>query len=170
MAYEFTKLADAPLLDSVPTGANAFVETDGAVCRAPGAGLGGGMKTAVFTMTQDSESGVSTLASASNPTFSATCSMSYAEARALLLAGEALGVVFKTNVAPMMGGSGLAPASWYGMGAMFMDSSLINGMQLLDSAGDSGFTEGIIVQTAFAGETLMFYWLPDGTISTTNPG
>lgn len=42
MAYEFKKLSDVTLLDSVPSGATVLAEVDGAIRRVPGDGLGGG--------------------------------------------------------------------------------------------------------------------------------
>lgn len=42
MAYEFKKLSDVTLLDSVPEGATVLAEVDGAIRRVPGDGLGGG--------------------------------------------------------------------------------------------------------------------------------
>lgn len=51
MAYEFTKLSEVELLESVPDNASAFVEVDGTVKRVPGSGLGGGgVKTAIVKM------------------------------------------------------------------------------------------------------------------------
>lgn len=41
MAYEFKKLSDVTLLDSVPQGATVLVEVDGVINRVPGDGLGG---------------------------------------------------------------------------------------------------------------------------------
>lgn len=49
MDFNFKKLADVEALTEVPENANALVEVDGVIKRAPGAGLGGGAgKTLIF--------------------------------------------------------------------------------------------------------------------------
>lgn len=51
MSYEFKRLGEVEALESVPEGANALIEVDGVIKRAPGAGLGGngGGKTLIIT-------------------------------------------------------------------------------------------------------------------------
>lgn len=43
--YEFKKLSDVTLLDSVPEGATVLAEVDGVINRVPGGGLGGGTQS-----------------------------------------------------------------------------------------------------------------------------
>lgn len=91
MAYDFQKLADVELMEEVPDGASAFVAVDGVVKRVPGSGLGGGgVATAILRI--DSESNASAKA-ASIPVrkLPITCdNYTYAQARAVLEAGNPL--------------------------------------------------------------------------------
>lgn len=74
----FTKLADAPILEEVPDGAKVYAEVDGKVYRVAGDNLGGGMKTALFFVHQKSAN-----------YYYATCqNMTYDKAKAMLMAGE----------------------------------------------------------------------------------
>ena len=41
MSYEFKRLGEVEALENVPEGANALIEVDGVIKRAPGTGLGG---------------------------------------------------------------------------------------------------------------------------------
>lgn len=102
MMYDFQKLADVELLEEVPEGASAFVEVDGAVKRVPGSGLGGGgVATAILRYSADAEGrkaegGIAVQISA--PTYTQipiTCdNMTYAQALAVLQAGEPLAVMY----------------------------------------------------------------------------
>lgn len=83
MAYEFTKLADVPALAEVPEGANAFIEVAGEIKRVPGAGLVGGIPTAIIRLTIETDS------DGEWTSISGTCdNMTFAEAKAILTAGE----------------------------------------------------------------------------------
>lgn len=105
MMYDFQKLADVELLEEVPEGASAFVEVDGAVKRVPGSGLGGGgVATAILRDSADAEgrkaAGGDVQISA--PTYTQipiTCdNMTYAQALAVLQAGEPLAVMLRSGV------------------------------------------------------------------------
>lgn len=50
MAYEFKRLSDVTLLDSVPNNATVLAEVDGAIRRVPGNGLGGGNSAGGYTV------------------------------------------------------------------------------------------------------------------------
>lgn len=108
MAYDLQRLADVELLDEVPDGASAFIEIDGDVRRVPGSGLGGGVKTAILRYSDDSnteeraateekavEEGTAAQAMIASPTeLPFTCdNMTYAQARAVLEAGQPLAVM-----------------------------------------------------------------------------
>lgn len=91
MAYEFKKLADVELLESVPANANILVETGNAIYRAPSNKLTDDVRTVIFTLIHaDGQDAMLKL--------SATGNMSFAEAEALLLAGKPLGVMFMGNI------------------------------------------------------------------------
>ena len=103
MAYDFQKLADVELLEEVPDGASAFVAVDGVVKRVPGSGLGGG-GVATAILRYSSENNASTNATtmvAVQPTVNKlpiTCdNYTYAQARALLEAGDPFTAMLYTN-------------------------------------------------------------------------
>lgn len=76
----FTKLADAPILEKVPDGAKVYAEVDGKVYRVAGDNLGGGIKTALFFVPSEQEGA---------ERYYTTCqNMTYDEAKAMLMAGE----------------------------------------------------------------------------------
>lgn len=108
MAYDLQRLADVELLSEVPDGASAFIEIDGDVRRVPGSGLGGGVKTAILrygdedsaeeraaTEGQGAEGGTPAQIAIASPTeLPFTCdNMTYAQARAVLEAGQPLAVM-----------------------------------------------------------------------------
>lgn len=100
--YDFKKLSEVELLSEVPEGASAFVEVDGDVKRVPGSGLGGGgVATAILRYNTDAEEqkaegGIAVQISA--PTYTqipCTCdNMTYAQALAVLQAGDPLAVMY----------------------------------------------------------------------------
>lgn len=109
MAYDLQRLADVELLSEVPDGASAFIEIDGDVRRVPGSGLGGGVKTAILRYSDEDsdtapraateekavEEGTAAQAAIATPTeLPFTCdNMTYAQARAVLEAGQPLAVM-----------------------------------------------------------------------------
>ena len=96
MAYEFTKLSEVELLESVPDNASAFVEVDGTVKRVPGSGLGGGgVKTAIVKMPgyDSAVSDVQTNATsivADEATAPTVVNMTFEEAYGIMASGEPL--------------------------------------------------------------------------------
>ena len=96
MAYEFTKLSEVELLESVPDNASAFVEVGGTVKRVPGSGLGGGgVKTAVVKMPNydSTVSGLQTNATsivADGSTAPTVVNMTFEEAYGIMASGEPL--------------------------------------------------------------------------------
>lgn len=156
MAYNFAKLADAELLESVPENANAFVEIEGAVKRVPGSGLGGS-KTAVIVIDEGTASSVSLLsasdgARATSET-TATCeNMTFEEAKAAILAG-----VFAANIL----------ATQYGATVVFLVSGAIYFPAESPKAKASAAStpENIML----AADSLNLYWTPDGVISSVAP-
>lgn len=158
MAYEFKRLADAELLESVPDGATAFVEVEGVVKRVPGDGLGGGgIPTAIFQLNTDSGDAASTLAAedgsrAGTTIYTATCTnMTYDEAKAILLSGQPLD-------ARLMGAVDVS-----GVLAHFDTPSISGGCISMDEFEAVGFAF-LYWDQGYARTT--FYWLPDGTITT----
>lgn len=79
MSYDFKKLGDVELLDSVPDGANAFIESNGEIRRVSGASLGGDeSNVAIIRVTLPSDtlsvSALSSLSTLSPVTLSAALS------------------------------------------------------------------------------------------------
>lgn len=103
MAYDFQKLADVELLEEVPDGASAFVAVNGDVKRVPGSGLGGGgVATAILRVANESDASASAVmpATAEQPVkkLPITCdNYTYAQARAVLEAGNPLAVMLNIN-------------------------------------------------------------------------
>lgn len=140
--YDFQKLADVELLEEVPEGASAFVEVDGAVKRVPGSGLGGGgVATAILRSSadaegQNAESGIAVQNAESTYTqIPVTCdNMTYAQALAVLQAGEPLAVMLYSG----------AEGAW---GTAIM----------------VGITDGYICPSFISGDDSMsLYWNADG--------
>ena len=140
--YDFQKLADVELLSEVPEGASAFVEVDGDVKRVPGSGLGGdGVATAILRYSadeegQNAESGIAV--TAVKPTYTqipVTCdNMTYAQAKAILDAGQPLAVMLYVG----------AEGAW-------------------GTAITVGITDGYICPEFLAGDsTSSMYWNADG--------
>lgn len=168
----FTKLADAELLDSVPENANAFVEVEGTVKRVPGSGLGGdsGIPTAILKLNMDSgdtasvqsllSGGVATMAAGDNTRaaaaetiYTATCdNMTYDEVKEIFLAG---GSVNARLHAMQDNGS---------QGALCFDSCSVEGGYFNVSGVEAIGFNFISYLASYSGIT--FYWLPDGTIAT----
>lgn len=154
----FTKLADAPILESVPDGAKVYAEVDGKVYRVAGDNLGGGVKTAVFKVVQEDqtepmslrEAGVATASAGDNARdsinyFYTTCeNMTFEEAKALLLAGK-----------PLAAGISLVKVSGGVMvGCVF-------GMQA--GVGLEGIDDGVPIIVYNSNE--IYCWHPDGTFT-----
>lgn len=105
--YDFKKLSEVELLSEVPDGASAFVEVNGDVKRVPGSGLGGGgVATAILRYSadaegQNAESGIAVAKASSAPTLTEmpiTCdNYTYAQAKAILDAGQPLAVMLQTE-------------------------------------------------------------------------
>lgn len=97
-ALNFTKLADAPILEEVPDGAKVYAEVDGKVYRVAGDNLGGGggsepvvihLDASSITSVQSLLSGAATVDSdSSTQTFPVTCDMAYNEALAAARSGK----------------------------------------------------------------------------------
>lgn len=160
MAYEFKRLADAELLESVPDGATAFIETEGVVKRVPGDGLGGGgIPTAIFRMDYTADS-ASTLAAGDGARqaatiYTATCdNMTFDEAKAILLAGNPL------DARLIIDATGLI-----GEGVLTYECAAATSTGMMEYNGTTGvgatFAPGIL-----GWSSTTFYWLADGTITT----
>jgi hypothetical protein len=97
MDFNFKKLADVEALTEVPENANALVEVDGVIKRAPGAGLGGGggIKTAIIKCDYYDEalSGGAMESSASDDCPYSCINMTFEEAYQTMAAGEPLTAV-----------------------------------------------------------------------------
>ena len=96
MAYEFTKLSEVELLESVPDNASAFVEVDGTVKRVPGSRLGGGgIKTAVVkapgydSAVSDVQTNATSIV-ADEATAPTVVNMTFEEAYGIMASGEPL--------------------------------------------------------------------------------
>lgn len=173
MSYEFKKLGDVELLDTVPEGANAFIEADGEIRRVPGSNLGGvgGIPTAILHMTLDTgeasavsladlASGTATLAAGDNARassatiYTATCdNMTFAEARDLLLAGEAFDARLVIDATGMMG---------EGLTTIESAAAVSTGVMAANGQAVVGMTFNNQLPIGF----IAFYWLEDGTITT----
>lgn len=108
MAYEFTKLSEVELLESVPDNASAFVEVGGTVKRVPGSGLGGGgIKTAVVkapnydSAVSDAQTNATSIV-ADGATAPTVVNMTFEEAYGIMASGEPLMslLMFASNSAP----------------------------------------------------------------------
>lgn len=158
MAYEFKRLADAELLESVPDGATAFIETEGVVKRVPGDGLGGGgIPTAIFRMDPIADS-ASTFAAGDGariaPIYTATCdNMTFDEAKAILLAGNPL------DVRLIIDASGTI-----GEGTTIYECAAGVSTGILEYNGNT--VAGATFTPMSGGGNITFYWLSDGTITT----
>lgn len=165
----FTKLADAPVLEEVPDGAKVYAEVDGKVYRVAGDNLGGGgIKTAIFKLNADSgdgasvqsllSGGVATLDAGDNarvgynPVYTATCdNMTYEKCKAIFLAG---GSVNARLVAHEDADSGTG----------YVDEPSISGGYFNgDGIETCGFAFSSYIKQY---DIVTFYWLPDGTITT----
>lgn len=132
MVYDFQKLADVELLEEVPDGASAFVAVNGDVKRVPGSGLGGGGGVATAILRPSSESNASAKevkGTAVQPTVKKlpiTCdNYTYAQARAMLEAGDPLTAmifVSKNNMSGWMSCSPIAFSDNY-IFMMFIDGT-----------------------------------------------
>lgn len=154
----FTRLADAPMLETVPDNATAYAEVDGKVYRVPGDSLGsggGGIKTAIIQLnllTEASEASETARTSNESYKFTGTCqNMTYDEAKAILLDGQPLAVMLMMDVGSLLNVGSEVPASWYADGCIFM------------KIGDN---EVLGVQVTFLSQTILLGWSPDGSIST----
>ena len=146
----FKKLADAPVLEEVPDGAKVYAEVDGKVYRVAGDNLGGGgIPTAIFHLVTETAEEKATRANDA-PTFTATCdNMTFAECLALFEAGKSVDARL------------VADADYY-LGKAHEDApSLSGGMFSYGDLTIIGFT----FKSTFCGDSL-YYWLPDGTITT----
>lgn len=173
MSYEFKKLGDVELLDTVPENANAFIEADGEIRRVPGSNLGGGggIPTAILHMTYDTgtasavsladlASGTATLAAGDNARssaatiYTATCdNMTFAEARDLLLAGEAFDARLVIDATGMIG-----------EGTTLIESAAAASTGIIGK--DGTYCVGMTFSCQLLGDNFAFYWLEDGTITT----
>lgn len=157
----FTKLADALVLESVPDGAKAYAEVDGKVYRVPGDSLGGGggIKTAIVQLNMVSEASAS-----SSPQFTGTCqNMTFEEAKAILMAGQPLAIMLVMDIGPSYGFETEIPASWYADGCVYMSDSGTEAISMLTDNGSS-FTEGIMIQAALVSDQLFLSWTPNESI------
>lgn len=176
MSYEFTKLADVPALEEVPEGANALIEVDGAIRRVPGDGLGGGgFPTAIIHLNPDSASdasiasladltgGMATFAAGDNArvssaatVYTATCdNMTYAEAKAILLAGEILDAKVVVS----------ATVDTAAVSEIVTSTSL--GIAELGETPVIGIAFCSVFLSAFAdSDIVILYWLEDGTLTS----
>lgn len=166
----FTKLADAPVLDEVPDGAKVYAEVDGKVYRVAGDNLGGGIPTAIFKLNMDSgdtasvqsllSGGVAAVDAGDNaravetpPVYTATCeNMTYEECKAIFLAGGSVNArlqVFQGDESQVT--------------TVSDEVSVSGGYVGLNSVEAIGFTFLSYINQY---DGLTFYWLPDGTITT----
>lgn len=133
----FTKLADAPILEEVPDGAKVYAEVDGKVYRVAGDNLGGGgIPTAIFKFVEETE----------DEKYYTTCeNMTFEEAKTLLLAGELLATaatfVLKKDGVAVFG-------CCVNMAAIALMNDDTQGYRIVTSS-DQG----------------LLYWFPDGTVT-----
>lgn len=164
----FTKLADAPVLDEVPDGAKVYAEVDGKVYRVAGDNLGGGVPTAILKLVTDAadEASVQSLlsggaatvsagdnarAASASTIYTATCdNMTFDEVKAIFLAGGQVNArlqLFSDE-----------------QGTIVADARSIEcGYFLYNSIEVCGFFF-VSVLAKYSGIT--FCWLPDGMITT----
>lgn len=164
----FTKLADAPILDEVPDGAKVYAEVEGKVYRVAGDNLGGGgIPTAILDIDMTSNASTKALlnggaaavsagensrATVEDPVYTATCgNMTYDEVKAIFSAGG------QVNARLRFVGSEAE-------GTMCFDSPSVSGSYL--SMGGVEFCGFDFLQKFLAETITAFYWLPDGTITT----
>lgn len=159
----FTKLADAPMLETVPDGATAYAEVDGKVYRVPGDSLGGGggIKTAIVQLNMVQET-----SSDSSMQYTGTCqNMTFDEAKAILMDGQPLAIMLLMDIGPLMGADTEMPASWYADGCTYMSNDVAKTTSML-SDGGSSVIEGILIQHTFSGSIKLLYWIPDNSITS----
>lgn len=146
----FKKLADAPVLEEVPDGAKVYAEVDGKVYRVAGDNLGGGgIPTAIFHLVTETAEEKATRAN-EVPTHTATCdNMTFAECLALFEAGKSVD-------------ARLVADTDYDSGKAHEDAPSLSGGMFSD--GDLTII-GFTFKSTFGGDSL-YYWLPDGTITT----
>lgn len=151
----FTKLADAPILEEVPDGAKVYAEVDGKVYRVAGDNLGGGgIPTAIFHLNTDTASETAERSSAETKNYTATCdNMTFAECLALFQAGKSV--------------NARLVADWdSGSNQTHEDAPSISG-GILSASGQHviGFTFDSTLGPVL-GVSNTYYWLSDGTITT----
>lgn len=113
---DFVKLGEVEALDSVPDGANALVEVEGEIKRVPGAGLGGGIKTAILRLTIVNGDDATT--------YTATCeNMTFGKAKATMLAGEPLAVLIGLDLGAEFGSDESMPSWFYANGIAWLADS-----------------------------------------------
>lgn len=173
--YDFRKLGDVEALESVPENANALVEVGGAIKRVPGSNLGGGgIPTAMIRLDMGEASSVSVAslkegrAGDAPHVYTATCdNMTYAEVKALMLAGKpvnmVLAVVLSEAYAEMYAFAPAATMGYYGFNNSTSQDSSPAPTELLGAT---------FAFTAMNGQTVDYitlYWYEDGTITTELP-
>lgn len=149
----FTKLADAPILEEVPDGAKVYAEVEGKVYRVAGDNLGGGgIPTAIFHLNTDTAEEKN--AKASGPIYTATCdNMTFAECLALFQAGESVNARLVVD----------QPIS---SGQVYEDApSISGGMADINGQSFIGFTFSSVI-VSMLDDSGTFYWFSDGTITT----
>lgn len=157
----FTKLADAPILEEVPDGAKVYAEVDGKVYRVAGDNLGGGgIPTAILTVVMDNPNPKSAAGDNSKATqnvYTATCdNMTYEAVKAIFLSGGAVNARARLV------------ATQSGFGSVISDDASVSG-GYFKAESSSGAPFEDIVGFNFISPTLnnpTFYWFPDGTITT----
>lgn len=151
----FTKLADAPILEEVPDGAKVYAEVDGKVYRVAGDNLGGGgIPTAIFHLNTDTASETAERASSETKNYTATCdNMTFAECLALFQAGKSVNARL------------VADQDFSGFQVHEDAPSISGGMLANGDQAVIGFSfDSTIVSTLGGSNT--YYWLSDGTITT----
>lgn len=154
--YDFRKLGDVEALESVPENANALVEIGGDIKRVPGSNLGGGggIPTAILKMDTGGSDGKSVASlresRASEQIYTATCdNMTFAEVKALLLAGEPVSAFLCSTFASDGYRESLRADATFG-GYM----------------SEQGANESMVFAFQIFGDETYFYWYPDDHITT----
>ena len=152
MAYEFTKLSEVELLESVPDNASAFVEVGGTVKRVPGSGLGGGgIKTAVVkapgydSAVSDVQTNATSIV-ADEATAPTVVNMTFEEAYGIMASGEPLMslLMFASSSAPeiVCGNTFFAGDKTFGEPCIVFGFKIGDGLNMNLFWTSSGLSEG----------------------------
>lgn len=163
----FTKLADAPVLDEVPDGAKVYAEVEGKVYRVAGDNLGGGgIPTAILDVDLTSSASTQALLNSgaaavsagdnsratSTPVYTATCSnMTYDEVMAIFKAGGQVNA--RLRIVQDGGNQNVIAEDCASASGGYFSMSGIEAC-------------GFVFKSTILQEDNTFLWMPDGTITT----